>query len=146
MDNPFTEDPAVTRAKAILDAGIRQSLENSLRVQIPRLSQGPIGVKIASPYTGNIIEIGQICQTPKGFFLPKIKAVGGGSHRIVKGSTTSHIPSDAAVDLLDQWLDREVQRGRMSEERRWDIREPLVETLRKGFSVEDAVATRTQHS
>jgi hypothetical protein len=127
-------DPSTARAQAILEAGIRQSLENTLRRQAPRVPQGFFPVKIASPYTGNSIELGQIRQTPRGLFLPRIKVVGGGAHRTVKGSTASALPSDAAVDLLDQWLDRELQRGRMVDERRWAVRDQLAADLRNHFS------------
>jgi hypothetical protein len=131
-------DPSVARAQAILEAGFRQALESTFRRQAPRVPQGHLPVRIASPYTGNSIELGQIKQTPRGLFLPRIKIVGGGAHRTVKGSTASAMPSDAAVDLLDQWLDREVLRKRMSDERRWGVREQLAVDLRNAFSPWDA--------
>jgi hypothetical protein len=131
-------DPSAARAQAILKAGVRQTLESTFRRQAPRVPQGHLPVRIASPFTGNTIEIGQIKQTPRGLFLPRIKIVGGGAHRTVKGSTASAMPSDAAVDLLDQWLEREVLRGRMSDERRWSVREQLASDLRSAFSSWDS--------
>lgn len=131
-------DPSVAKAQAIREAGLRQALENTFKRQAPQVSQGHLPVKIASPYTGNSIELGQIKQTPRGLFLPRIKVVGGGAHRTVKGSTASALPSDAAVDLLDQWLDREVLRGRMTDERKWNAREQLAGELRSAFSSWDS--------